>query len=106
MLLSSVFSLSRFAIVGSSLNRNLFWLLAIPLSIAPRRLHSCALMQESMSPYSPDLNPIEEFFSELKAFFKRSKCYEEVPGQSFNEWRVNVVLQEAKVPRVISVMQG
>jgi len=26
------------------------------------------------SPYSPDLNPIEEFFAELKAFVKKEWC--------------------------------
>ena len=25
-----------------------------------------------LPPYSPDLNPIEEFFAELKAFIKRN----------------------------------
>jgi DDE superfamily endonuclease len=45
--------------------------------------------------YSPDLNPIEEFFAELKAFIKRHwKIYEDYPGQGFDsllEWGINVV---------------
>lgn len=37
-----------------------------------------------LPPYSPDLNPIEEFFSELKAFIKRKWAwYEEDPEQGF-----------------------
>jgi transposase len=37
-----------------------------------------------MSPYSPDLNPIEEFFAELKTFIKkRSHEFEEDPHQDF-----------------------
>lgn len=31
-----------------------------------------------LPPYSPDLNPIEEFFAKLKAFIKRSQIYYEV----------------------------
>jgi transposase len=45
--------------------------------------------------YSPDLNPIEEFFAELKALIRRTaKSYEENPGQGFNcflEWCIDVV---------------
>jgi len=48
-----------------------------------------------LPPYSPDLNPIEEFFSELKAFIKRNwSRYEENPRQGFDtflEWCVDVV---------------
>jgi transposase len=48
-----------------------------------------------LPPYSPDLNPIEEFFAELKAFIKRKwKIYEEDLGQDFGaflEWCVNIV---------------
>ena len=47
-----------------------------------------------LPPYSPDLNPIEEFFAELKAYIKRSwKVYESYP-QGFGdylEWCVGVV---------------
>ena len=46
-------------------------------------------------PYSPDLNPIEEFFAELKAFIKkRWQEYEENPRQDFGvwlQWCINVV---------------
>jgi transposase len=48
-----------------------------------------------LPPYSPDLNPMEEFFSELKAFIKRNwRIYEQAPAQDFNnflEWCVDVV---------------
>jgi DDE superfamily endonuclease len=48
-----------------------------------------------LQPYSPDLNPIEEFFTELKAFIKRKwKVYEDSPEQGFDtflEWCVDVV---------------
>ena len=37
-----------------------------------------------LPPYSPDLNPIEEFFSELKAYIRRNFVrYEEDPEQGF-----------------------
>lgn len=48
-----------------------------------------------LPPYSPDLNPIEELFAELKAFVKRRwLVYEENPGQetdNFLEWCVDIV---------------
>ena len=48
-----------------------------------------------LPPYSPDLNPIEEFFAELKAFVKRNwQNYENNPEQGFGaflEWCVDVV---------------
>jgi transposase len=38
-----------------------------------------------LTPYSPDLNPIEEFFAELKSFIKRSwSIYEDDLAQGFN----------------------
>ena len=38
-----------------------------------------------LPPYSPDLNPIEEFFSELKAFIRRHwRRYEQSPDQDFD----------------------
>jgi transposase len=34
-----------------------------------------------LPPYSPDFNPIEEFFAELKAYIKKAwSVYEENPG--------------------------
>lgn len=43
-----------------------------------------------LPPYSPDLNPIEELFSVLKAFIKRHwHVYEDNPDQGFDsflEW--------------------
>jgi transposase len=48
-----------------------------------------------LPPYSPDLNPIEEFFSELKAFIRRHwQSYENNPDQGFDsflEWCVETV---------------
>jgi transposase len=48
-----------------------------------------------LPPYSPDLNPIEEFFAELKAFIKKHwQIYEDHPGQGFDtflEWCIDVV---------------
>ena len=48
-----------------------------------------------LPPYSPDLNPIEEFFAELKGFIKRNwQAYEDNPGQGFKpflEWCIDIV---------------
>jgi transposase len=48
-----------------------------------------------LPPYSPDLNPIEEFFAELKAFTKKQwHEYESSPHQdfgAFHAWCVNMV---------------
>jgi transposase len=48
-----------------------------------------------LPPYLPDLNPIEEFFLELKAFIRRNWArYEEDPEQEFQtflEWCIEVV---------------
>lgn len=48
-----------------------------------------------LPPYSPDLNPIEEFFAELKAFIRRHwQSYEDNPDQGFDtflEWCVDTV---------------
>lgn len=48
-----------------------------------------------LPPYSPDLNSIEEFFAELKAFIKRNwQTFEDDPDrdfQDFLEWCVDVV---------------
>jgi transposase len=48
-----------------------------------------------LPPYSPDLNPIEEFFAELKAFIKKQwHEFEESPHQYFKvflEWCVSIV---------------
>ena len=57
--------------------------------------HNAGVKLVYLPPYSPDLNPIEEFFAELKAFIKRSwHKYEENPQQGFNtflEWCIGVV---------------
>ena len=48
-----------------------------------------------LPPYSPDLNPIEEFFAELKAFIRRHwQSYAENPDQGFDyflDWCVDKV---------------
>jgi transposase len=48
-----------------------------------------------LPPYSPDLNPIEEFFAELKAFIKRNwQHHGSLPRQDFGaflEWCVDIV---------------
>jgi transposase len=48
-----------------------------------------------LPPYSPDLNPIEEFFAEIKAFIKRNwSAYGEDTAQGFDvflEWCVDQV---------------
>lgn len=48
-----------------------------------------------LPPYSPDLNPIEEFFAELKAFIKRNWGYFEAdPDQGFGvflSWCIDTV---------------
>ena len=48
-----------------------------------------------LPPYSPDLNPIEEMFAELKDFIKRNwYIYEEHPEQGFDkflEWCFDIV---------------
>jgi transposase len=57
--------------------------------------HDAGVKLVYLPPYSPDLNPIEEFFAELKAFIKRNwHNYEENPEQGFDkflEWCINVV---------------
>ena len=56
-----------------------------------------------LASYSPDLNPIEEFFAELKAFIKRHwSLYEESPEQGFEpflEWCLEVVGGKKKSAR-------
>lgn len=45
-----------------------------------------------LPPYSPDPNPIEEFFAELKAFIRRN--WKKCQGQNFKdflEWSLEVV---------------
>jgi transposase len=48
-----------------------------------------------LPPYSPDLNPIEELFAELKGFIKKHwEDYENCPEQGFSvflEWCIDVV---------------
>lgn len=62
-----------------------------------------------LPPYSPDLNPIEEFFLELKSFIKRNWGYfEENPDQGFDtflEWYVDVVVQKNRVQKAIFGIQ-
>lgn len=53
-----------------------------------------------LPPYFPDLNPIKEYFAELKAFIRRNwQSYEENPAQGFDnflEWCVDVVIAREK----------
>lgn len=47
-----------------------------------------------LPPYSPDLNPIEEFFAQLKGFIKHNWTYFEDSDQGFDsflDWCVHVV---------------
>ena len=47
-----------------------------------------------LPPYSPDFNPIKEFFAEMKAFIKRNwKLYVDLPQDfgEFLEWCVNTI---------------
>jgi transposase len=48
-----------------------------------------------LPPYSLDLNPIEEFFAELKAFVRKSwYAFEEAPAQGldcFLDWCIDMV---------------
>ena len=48
-----------------------------------------------LPPYSPDLNPVEEYFAELKAFVKKNwSQYKKNPDQNFSEflqWCINMV---------------
>ena len=48
-----------------------------------------------LPPYSPNLNPIEAFFAELKAFIKKFwHAFEDSPEQDFagfQEWCIDVV---------------
>jgi transposase len=57
--------------------------------------HDAGVQLLYLPPYSPDLNPIEEFFAELKAYIKRNwKEYAENPSQGFDsflEWCVDMV---------------
>ncbi len=57
--------------------------------------HDAGVKLVYLPPYSPDLNLIEEFFTELKAFIKHNwHKYEENPQQGFDaflEWCINVV---------------
>jgi transposase len=58
-----------------------------------------------LPPYSPDLNPIEEYFAELKAFIKRNwHVYEADPSQAlitFLNGASTWLGERRKVPRAI-----
>lgn len=57
--------------------------------------HEAGVKLIYLPPYSPDLNPIEEFFAELRAFIKKSwQNFENCLGQGFDvflEWCIDVV---------------
>lgn len=56
-----------------------------------------------LPPYSPDLNPIEEFFAELKAFVRRHwQTYKDDRDQGFKhflEWCISQVGAKEKSAR-------
>ena len=62
-----------------------------------------------LAPYSPDLNPIEEFFAELKAFIKRHwSDYADAPEQDLVSFYNGVLMwlgEERKVHVGTSDMQ-
>jgi len=57
--------------------------------------HEAGVKLVYLPPYSPDLNPIEEFFAELKGFIKKHwQAFESCPEQDFDmflEWCLNMV---------------
>jgi transposase len=63
-----------------------------------------------LPPYSPDLNPIEEFFAELKAFIQRHwDLYEINPEQGFDsflKWCVDNLAGKDKMPGATSDTQA
>lgn len=58
---------------------------------------------EYLPPYSPDLNPVEEKFAQLKAFIKRHwQIYVDDPDQGFDtflEWCIDVVGKDKRSAR-------
>lgn len=65
---------------------------SIPKSTISNTLHRKGWSKKTarlvyLPPYSPDLNPIEEFFAELKAFIRwHWQSYEENPDQGFDNF--------------------
>jgi transposase len=61
--------------------------------------HDAGVQLLYLPPYSPDLNPIEEFFAKLKAYIKQNwNEYAENPSQGFDlflEWCVDMVRARA-----------
>jgi transposase len=53
--------------------------------------HDAGVKLVYLPPYLPDLNPIDEFFAELKAFIKQNwQIYKDDPEQGFDaflQWR-------------------
>lgn len=46
-----------------------------------------------LPPYSPDLNPIEEFFAELKAFIQRRwQSFEKIPTKALARFLSGVLI--------------
>jgi hypothetical protein len=63
-----------------------------------------------LAPYTPDLNPIEEFFAELKTYMRKERrnhveLYENDFG-AFVRHAVDIVVLDKQVPKVISVTPG
>lgn len=60
-----------------------------------------------LPPYSPDLNPIEEFFAKLKSFIKRSWCYyEEIQMKDLIIFLIGALKQLELKGRVLKVISG
>lgn len=60
-----------------------------------------------LPPYSPDLNPIEEFFAELKAFIKRSfQLYLDNPDQGFARFLSGAFVPSVHEKRVQKAISG
>lgn len=60
-----------------------------------------------LPPYSPDLNPIEEFFAELKAFIKRNWSYYKVgPDQALMLFLDSVLMWLVQKKKVLEVIFG
>ena len=56
---------------------------------------SSGMRIEFLPPYSPDLNPIEEAFSSMKAWIRRNRNTAQADFMSENEFSAEVVLWDA-----------
>ena len=51
-----------------------------------------------LPPYSPDLNPIEEAFSKVKAFLRRAEARRTRPAAAGHSWTPSVVCSRRSPP--------